>query len=131
MEILVSKQGQLSNFEVYSLLSDVKLSSSSSSLTSSSFESNVCSFLESVSPSLPFLSSSSLKSFLNDMRTNFPSLSTFELLQFVNLLPSSVVELYLILSDCDSRFSEDDLSHMLSLVHSHLSSSSSVDFSKV
>ncbi|KAL0074685.1 HRDC-like protein [Phycomyces blakesleeanus] len=55
-----------------------------------------------------------LKDFLDALKPF--KLTRAERLQILNLRPKSAVEIYLIIEECEERFSEDDLENMLNII---------------
>lgn len=57
-------------------------------------------------------------SFLNRMREF--KLTSFEKLQFLNVRPTSVVDIFNIVENCEGRFSEEDIQRMMDVVEEEL-----------
>ena len=49
------------------------------------------------------------------VNTKFEGLTKFEKFQLVNIMPTSLVEMYLIIEECEERFTESEIQKMLAI----------------
>ncbi|AOA63477.1 RNA polymerase III subunit C17 [Komagataella phaffii CBS 7435] len=130
MKIEIAREKFLSNFEVQQALVEIQKQNRwglSSKTRVDKFDKNIRnSHLANLERITMDLSSYLDKSFAQDARVDsFVELINFlngfelvkvEKLQMVNLLPRSLVSVYSIIEECDSRFTEDECESMLNKI---------------
>lgn len=120
----------VTNIEVLRLLKEREVAAASSGaihhlLTKT--QTNLVQYLETAFRTPGGMDISRLRVFVDDVAAICPGrygarteLSEFELFTLINLRPSSIVDMHMIVSGCDSRLTEDQCKKILDAVKQHL-----------
>lgn len=117
MEVKNKQCSQLSNLELKLLVNELK-SSNSSQLKSNSNLATLIYELSQYFNENETITSPNLVKLLKDLNTSFPNkLTKNEKLMIVNILPDSLLQLVLIIKDCEERLTEEEIQSLLELIH--------------
>lgn len=117
MEVKNKQCAQLSNLELKLLVNELK-SSNSSQLKSNSNLATLIYELSQYFNENETITSPNLVKLLKDLNTSFPNkLTKNEKLMIVNILPDSLLQLVLIIKDCEERLTEEEIQSLLELIH--------------
>lgn len=117
MEVKNKQCAQLSNLELKLLVNELK-SSNSSQLKSNSNLATLIYELSQYFNENETITSPNLVKLLKDLNTSFPNkLTKNEKLMIVNILPDSLLQLVLIIKDCEERLTEEEIQSLLELIN--------------
>lgn len=117
MEVKNKQCAQLSNLELKLLVNELK-SSNSSQLKSNSNLATLIYELSQYFNENETITSPNLVKLLKDLNTSFPNkLTKNEKLMIVNILPNSLLQLVLIIKDCEERLTEEEIQSLLELIN--------------
>lgn len=117
MEVKNKQCSQLSNLELKLLVNELK-SSNSSQLKSNSNLATLIYELSQYFNENETITSPNLVKLLKDLNTSFPNkLTKNEKLMIVNILPDSLLQLVLIIKDCEERLTEEEIQSLLELIN--------------
>ncbi|XP_014231449.1 DNA-directed RNA polymerase III subunit RPC9 [Trichogramma pretiosum] len=118
MEVVNDRAAFLTNYEVYDVLNSIKASK-----TKSKGESQLATITYST---IKYLEDTPCKDQTADKITGFMTavesfkLSKSEKLTILNLFPTTVLELHLLIEDCEERFNEEEEEKLLMIIAEHL-----------
>ncbi|TIB66593.1 hypothetical protein E3P77_02187 [Wallemia ichthyophaga] len=121
MQVINTRVGLLSNYEVFSLLKDMQSEHKTHNTSDNVrfIQNETLRYLS--DPAFPSTSQNEhVISSLLEQLSQFSTLTTAEKLMIVNIPPKSIVELYVIVEELEDRLSEQDIEAILSIVQSSL-----------
>ncbi|KAI5712919.1 hypothetical protein M8J76_014272 [Diaphorina citri] len=117
MEVKNKQCAQLSNLELNLLVSELK-NSNNSQLKSNSNLATLVYELSQYFNENETITSPNLVQLLTELNTSFPQkLTKNEKLMIVNILPDTLLQLVLIIKDCEERLTEQEIQSLLELIN--------------
>uniref|UniRef100_A0A8D8PXS4 DNA-directed RNA polymerase III subunit RPC9 n=1 Tax=Cacopsylla melanoneura TaxID=428564 RepID=A0A8D8PXS4_9HEMI len=117
MEVKNKQCAQLSNLELKLLVNELK-NSSSSQLKSNSNLATLIYELSQYFNDNDTVTSANLVQLLQELNTNFANkLTKNEKLMIVNILPNTLLQLVLIIKDCEERLTEEEIQSLLEIIN--------------
>ncbi|KAL1465712.1 hypothetical protein WDU94_005256 [Cyamophila willieti] len=117
MEVRNKQCAQLSNLELKLLVNELKNSSSSQLKSNSNLATLMYELSQYFNDNDP-ITSVNLVQLLQELNTNFPNkLTRNEKLMIVNILPDTLLQLVLIIKDCEERLTEEEIQSLLEIIN--------------